>query len=455
MIVAEYTMNRREFVRTAGMFAGVKLTAGNSLMGSQTSSGKKPNIVFILADDLGIDGVSCYGADKLKTPNIDLLARGGTRFTHGYTAPLCGPSRALIMTGRYAFRTGATNQDATGLMEPSVETMMPTVLKPAGYVTAMIGKWGQLPLGPSEFGFDEHMQFKGSGVYWNTGKKGQTYTVNGKVLNLRDKEYMPDVMHGFLVDFMTRHRARPFYAYYSMSHVHGEIVPTPDSAKDSKDLYADNITYMDKLVGKLVAELERLKLRDNTLIIFVGDNGTAGGQAAKCSVGGRRLSGQKGSMLEGGALVPLIANWPGRTPVGKVSEDMIDSTDFMPTLAEVAGAKLPTKKVLDGRSFAPQLHGQKGQPRDWIFIQLARMWYVREAKWKLNQAGELFDMSKAPFEEPVVAADSKNSAAIGARKRLQAALDKLNPAGGILDQGDGSGRHASHNANKEKKKTKK
>ena len=197
------------------------------------AAGKKPNIIFVLADDLGIDGVSCYGADKLKTPNIDRLAAGGIRFTHGYTAPLCGPSRALIMTGRYAFRTGATNQDATGLMEPSVETMMPKVLKPAGYVTGMVGKWGQLPLGPSEFGFDEHLQFKGSGVYWNTGRKGQTYTVNSKVRNLRDKEYMPDVMHDFLIDFITRHRAEPFYAYYSMSHVHGEIVPTPESAKDS------------------------------------------------------------------------------------------------------------------------------------------------------------------------------------------------------------------------------
>ena len=450
-------MNRREFLNTVGGFATGSAMARN-LLSAQSQSGqqlaeKKPNIVFILADDLGIDGVSCYGADNLKTPNIDRLARGGTRFTHGYTAPLCGPSRALIMTGRYAFRTGASNQDSTGLMKPSVETMMPNILKPAGYVTAMIGKWGQLPPGPTEFGFDEHLQFKGSGVYWNTGTKGQTYTVNGKPKELRDKEYMPEVMHDFLVDFITRHRSRPFYAYYSMSHVHGEIVPTRDSAPDSKDLYADNITYMDKLVGKLVAELERLKLRDNTLIIFVGDNGTAGGQAARSSVGGRRLSGQKGSMLEGGALVPLIANWPGTTPADKVSTDMIDSTDFLPTLAELAGAKLPAK-ILDGRSFAPQLRGQKGQPRKWIFIQLGPQWYVRESEWKLNQAGELFDMSKAPFEEPLVARDSGNPSAIAARKRLQAALDLLNPAGGILDDGDGTGRHASRAEKKEKIKKK-
>jgi arylsulfatase A len=429
------------------------------MLGSQARSGavpagKKPNIVFILADDLGTGNVGCYGADIFKTPNLDRLARGGIRYTHGYTAPLCGPSRALIMTGRYAFRTGATNQDATGRMKPSVETFMPKILKPAGYVTASVGKWGQLPFGPAEFGFDEYLKFTGSGVYWNTQDKGKNYTQNGRVLSLRDREYLPDVMHNFLVDFMTRNREKPFYAYYSLSHIHAEILPTPDSAPTSKDLYSDNIGYMDKLVGKLVAELERLKLRENTLIVFVGDNGTGGGYADESTIGGRRLSGEKGSMLEGGALVPLIVNWPGKTPVGKVSTEMIDSSDFLPTLAEVAGAKLPEKTILDGHSFAPQLQGKQGQPRDSIFIQLAGQWYAREAGWKLNQAGELFDMSHAPFEEPKVAADTKAPTAIAARKRLQAALDKLNPAGGILDDGDGTGRHANRETNKKKKKKK-
>ncbi len=450
-------MRRREFIKTAACMAAGSAAVRGLLPGSQTRSGaplagKKPNIVFVLADDLGIGGVSCYGADNFKTPHIDQLARGGVRFTHGYTAPLCGPSRAMIMTGRYAFRTGATNQDSTGRMKPSVETFMPKILKPAGYVTACVGKWGQLPLGPADFGFDEYLKFSGSGVYWNTQDRGKNYTVNGRVLSLRDREYLPDVMHNFLVDFMTRNREKPFYAYYSLSHVHAEILPTPDSAPASKDLYADNISYMDKLVGKLVAELERLRLCDNTMIVFVGDNGTGGAYADESTIGGRRLSGEKGSMLEGGALVPLIVNWPGTTPAGKVSADMIDSSDFLPTLAEVAGAKLPEQIVLDGRSFAPQLQGKKGQPRDSIYIQLARMWYAREAAWKLNQAGELFDMSHAPFEEPKVAADTKAPAAIAARQRLQAALDKLNPAGGILDDGDGTGRHANRETSKRKKR---
>lgn len=410
---------------------------------------RKPNIIFILADDLGIGEVGCYGADNYKTPNIDRLASQGIRFTNAYTAPLSGPSRATILTGRHLFRTGATNQDACGLMDPSVETMMPGYLKKAGYVTASIGKWGQLPLNPSDFGFDDYLKFQGSGVYWNTQARGKTYLMNGNEEELKDKEYMPDLMHKHLVDFMTRHLEDPFYVYYSLSHVHNEILPTPDSKTDSKNIYADNITYMDKLVGQLVSELERLKLSDNTILVFFGDNGTAAGRAGQATIGGRRLIGQKGSMLEGGSLEPLIVYWPGVTPKGKVSRDLISAADFVPTFAEIAGGQLPKNKILDGQSFNAQLHGEKGNPRSSIFVQLASNWYVRNLEYKLNQSGELFDMSKAPFEEIPVPADTKTPQAIAARATLQAELDRLNPSGGIRDTGDGSGRHA---ANREKKK---
>lgn len=440
-------MKRREFLKTAGC-----VTAVSGWAVAQPSE-KKPNIIFVLADDFGIGGLSCYGADSFKTPHIDRLASGGIRYTRAYTAPLCGPSRALIMTGRYGFRTGASNQDATGLMKPTVETMIPKFLKPAGYVSAMVGKWGQLPLGPAEFGFDEHLKFTGSGTYWNTQAKGRTYLVNGQTRNLRDKEYLPDVMHDFVVEFMTRHRGEPFFVYYSLSHVHADILPTPDSAPGSKDLYADNVVYMDKLVGKLVADLDRLKLRESTVLIFVGDNGAGGNYADRSTIGGRRVQGEKGSMLEGGAHVPLIVSWPAKMPKGRVTSDLTDSTDFLPTFAELAGAKLPANTVIDGRSLAPQWSGQKGQPREWIFIQLARQWYVRESDWKLNQAGELFKMTRAPFEEPLVAADSRDPAALAARKRLQAVLDNLNPAGGIPDTGPPSGRHANREAREKKQQS--
>ncbi len=412
----------------------------------------KPNIIFILADDYGIGEVGCYGADNYKTPNIDALARSGTRYTHGYTISLCGPSRAMILTGRYGFRTGGSNQDAVGQISPNKEKLIPSVLKPAGYVTTMIGKWSQFSQQPSDFGFDDYLRYAGSGAYWNTQEKVKTYVVNGETRPLRDKEYMPDLMHRHLIDFITKHRDRPFYAHYSLSHTHGEILPTPDSAPDSKDHYADNVVYMDKLVGKLMAELYRLKLRDKTLVIFFGDNGTANPRADRATIGGRPLAGAKGSMLDGGGRAPLIVSWPGVTPAGKVSADLVDSSDFLPTFAALAGAKLPANTVIDGRSFAAQVRGEKGEPRPWIFNQLARSWYVREADWKLNQAGELFDMSDAPFAEKLVAADTKNAAAVAARQRLQTALDQLNPAGGIPDTGDESGRHASNVGKKEKKK---
>ena len=449
-------MDRRKFLKAAGLTAGL-FAAGNKGFGKTIlekiqSQGKKPNIIFILADDLGIGDVGCYGADNYKTPNIDNLAKQGVRFTHAYTAPLCGPSRALILTGRYAFRTGAVNQDMTGQMKPSVEIMMPEILKTAGYKTAMIGKWGQLPLTPSDFGFEEYLTFSGSGVYWNTQEKAKKYTVNGTKVELKDNEYMPDLMHNHVVDFITKNRNTPFYLYYSLSHVHAEILRTPDSKPDSKDLYADNISYMDKLIGKLIDELERHKLRDNTLLIFFGDNGTGGKYADKATIGGRRLSGQKGSMLEGGALVPLIIHWPGKTPAGKVTPQLIDSTDFIPTLAEIAGAKLPSKNILDGKSFVSQLKGGNGTERDWVFIELGNQWYVRDQKWKLYGSGKLYDMSGSPFEEKLISEDTKDNEAIEARKRLQAVLDKLNPGGGILDDGDGTGRHADKAKVKGKKK---
>jgi arylsulfatase A len=408
----------------------------------ETKAADKPNVIFILADDLGIGNVGCYGADNYKTPVIDKLAEEGTRFTHCFTAALCGPSRAMIMTGRYAFRNGSSNQDACMVM-PNKELQLGRVFQSAGYKTTSIGKWGQLPGDPDESGFDDYLRFNGSGVYRNKKEgKAEEYLVNGKELKLADNEYMPDLMHEHMMNFIKKHKDQPFFVYYPMSSVHGDLLPTPDGAPNSQDLMADNIAYMDKLVGKLVAELEALKLRENTLIIFMGDNGTGKGQAERATISGKVLSGMKGTMLECGGLVPMIANWPAKMPKGKVSADLIDSTDLLPTFAELAGGTLPKETVFDGKSIAPQLRGEAGAPREWVFNQLAAMWYVRDANWKLNEKGELFDMSDAPFTEKLVTGDHP------ARNKLAAVLAQLNPAGGIPDSGDGTGRHA----NKEKKK---
>lgn len=415
------------------------------------TSTSKPNIIYILADDLGIGDVSCYGSDNNKTPIIDKLAQGGIRFTHGYTAPLCGPSRAMILTGRYPFRTGAVNQDMVEQIKPENEVLIPSVLKTAGYTSAMVGKWSQFGLTPKDFGFDDYITFQGSGDYWATEKKkSENYIENGVNKKLDTLTYMPDLMHQHVVDFITINKDKPFFLYYSMVHVHALIQRTPDS-KPGSDLYADNTAYMDKLVGKLLSTLDDLKLRENTLIVFMGDNGTASQYAERGSIGGKALSGKKGSMLECGSLVPTIANWPGVIEAGKVDDLLIDSSDILPTFADLAGAKLPTNKVIDGRSFLPQLMGKKGNPREWIFIELGNKWYVRNAKWKLNREGELFDMSNAPFQEKLVSNHAENKETSAAYSLLQTALKSLSPEKGILDNADGSGRHAS-NVKKKKEK---
>ncbi len=446
----------------------------------------KPNIVFILSDDVGLGDISCYGGDKFKTPRIDAMAKGGTRFTYNYAAPLCGPSRCELLTGRYAFRTGMTGNDSGKLIKPENETMLPRILKPAGYVSAQAGKWGQLPLQPGDFGFDEYLRFQGSGVYWKGDHAGQNkdiptpttiYTVNGKQKALKAKEYMPDVVEAFALDFIRRHKDQPFFLYYPISEMHTPIRRTPDGATDSKDLYADNITYMDKLVGNLLDELDKLKLREKTVVFFVGDNGTAKGDADRSTLNGKHIFGHKGELLEGGSRVPLIVNWPGTTPAGVVNNDLTDFSDFVPTIAELAGVKLsstltmrgqsgfpapptltfkvttlPSGAILDGDSFAAQIRGEKGKPREWVFVQLGNKWYVRDARYKLTSGGEFFDLKDAPYAEKAVSAADEDSKA--ARQKLNGILDHLNPQGGKQDTGDGSGRH-QRKAKKQAKKAQK
>ena len=460
--------------------AAVLFAVFSACLSSLFGASAKPNIVYILADDLGFAELGCNGSDRYKTPNIDALANSGVRFTRFYTVPLCGPSRAMILTGRYGFRSGAVTQDACKTIirtGEKAEVMIPTVLKKAGYASALIGKWGQLtPSGdPSDWGFDHELYYKGSGMYWNSkvakpmSEGGEvrgdpdTYVLDGKTVSVKDDEYIPDLLHKDATAWMEAQKGRPFFLYYSLSQVHGEILPTPDSAPAPKGesnnqraqrLLADNIGYMDKLVGKLVAELERLKLRENTLIVFMGDNGSTKSAAVDATIGGRRIEGEKGSMKEGGGLVPFFATWPGVMASGKVNANVADASDLLPTFAEIAGAPLPTGRVIDGRSLVSQFKGDTKSPRTWAFCQLSNNFYVREAGWKLDQSGTLYDMKDAPFKEVAVAVDTKDEAAVAARARLSAALTGLNPAAGYKDEvGDGSGR--SGNKEEKKKKTKK
>ncbi len=394
----------------------------------------KPNIIFILADDLGIDGVSCYGADKHKTPNIDKLAASGTRFETCYAAPLCGPSRCLLMTGRYAFRTGGITNgswrgDGPGAKSKD-EWSIAKVLKQSGYVTGESGKWRQVGETPRDWGFDEYCTDPtAGGWFWK-----DSYEKNGEQVSAPGS-YNPDIIQAFSLDFIRRHQSQPFFLYYPMHLVHGPILRTPDT-KEGSDLYKDNIAYMDKQVGAIVAEVEKLGLREKTLIIFSGDNGTALNNPS--TIGGRMINGKKASMLEGGSRVPYIASWPGTTPAGKVSKDLVSFADQLPTFAALGGAKLPDGVKIDGVSLAPQLRGEKGTPREWAYVQLGAKWFVREQGWKMNESSELFDMSDAPFVEKPVAPAADTDFSKAARARLTAVLAELNPAGGKTDGAGGA-----------------
>jgi len=431
------SISRREFLR-ASLAAGAASFGGPighaATGGSQDQPAGRPNIVFILADDYGLDGVGCYGSDRFKgrTPSLDALAAGGIRFERCYSTPLCGPTRCEIMTGRYPFRTGGLTNPTAGRPVPQDEYPLARILKEGGYDTCHVGKWRQMGLTPADWGFDEYITDPtAGGWYWQ-----KSYIKNGQTIETNKEIYYPDVTHEYAVDFLRRHAAsgsatgKPFFLYYASHLVHAPILRTPDSKpgeQDPQTLYNDNVAYLDKQVGALAAEIDRLGLREDTLMLFSGDNGTA---RQSGTLNGRQINGQKGTMLEGGARVPLIANWKGVVPAGRVRNDLVDFSDVLPTFAEVAGAKLPQGRTYDGHSFAPQLHGDKGDPRQWIFVQLGARWYVRDDGWKLNRAGNLFDMKDSPFVERLVPADSPDATAVAARKRLGAVLDALDPATG-------------------------
>ncbi len=424
----------RRCLRTILAAAAILVASPAPLLAAQKNAAvDKPNIIFILADDLGLDGVGCYGSDtyKSQTPHIDALAKSGVRFENCYAAPLCGPSRCLFLTGRYAFRTGGLTNQSWQQGGPGAkakdEYPIARLLKENGYATCQTGKWRQVGQTPKAWGFDEYCTDNtAGGWYWQ-----KRYIKNGETINTEKEVYCPDIVHDFAIDFINRNKDKPFFLYYAQHLVHLPMERTPDSKPDTMDvkaLYADNLAYMDKQVGLVVKELDRLGLREKTLIVFSGDNGTAA--RFPTTVGGRPISGHKGQMLEGGSRVPLIANWKGVTPEGKILKDLTDFSDFYATFAEVAGAKLPTNIPLDGQSFARQLRGEPGKPREWVFVQLGKSWYVRSQDWKLTQSGELYDMKDAPFVEKPVAADSSDEAARVGREKLQKVLDTLNPAAG-------------------------
>jgi arylsulfatase A len=399
---------------------------------------ESPNIVLIMADDVGCEILGCYGGTSYKTPNIDNLAETGIRFTHCYSTPLCSPSRVTIMTGRYTFRT----TEKWGFIPPS-ENTFGHILKSAGYATALAGKWQMCllntdPMHVMKMGFDENCCFG-----WHEGSRYYQPHIwqNGKILNDVADRFGPDVYCEFLIDFITKNKDRPFLAYYPMAVAHeitNDLETPPPTGPDGRyQSYQELIEYMDILVGRIIKALERLELRDNTLILFTTDNGTPrefitrfeNGNYIKEPIiskkGDESVRGGKGRLTDAGTHVPLIANWSGVSPAGKVCDDLIDFSDFMPTLAELARAQIPQNITIDGTSFAAQLQGKTARPREWIYTQWEGKSWIRTKRWKLYSSGLLYDMTNDPSESFAIkpSDDTEESAQI--REKLQTVLTNL------------------------------
>jgi arylsulfatase A len=433
-------MNR--FFASAALLKSVLLLCASAVASAVSAAERKPNVVLIMADDFGYEAVGANGGESYRTPSLDNLASGGMRFEHCHVQPLCTPTRVQLMTGIYNVRNYVDFQ----LMDPKVTTFG-HLMKKAGYVTAIAGKWqlGTDPNGPKDLGFDES-------VLWQLTRRPPRYAnpgleINGKEKDYDNGEYGPKLINDFALDFVTRHKDRPFFLYYPMILTHDPFQPTPDSkdwdpkakgetqsfSKEKVNLnikyFADMTAYMDKMVGRLVSKLDELGLRENTLVIFLGDNGTDVDVVSRFK--GTSYRGGKGTRTARGTHVPLIANWRGKIRAGQVNTDLVGSVDFLPTICEAAGVTVPPELKIDGRSFLPQLLGKPGNPREWLYVWYARYGgpkamfeFAMSKQHKLYRDGTFFDLMADPFEEkPPLHVANLTGQKAEAAKALQAALD--------------------------------
>jgi arylsulfatase A len=404
------------------------------------SKAPRPNILLIMADDMGVECLRSYGGTSYRTPVLTALAKQGTQWENCFSTPLCTPSRVQILTGRYPFRT-SWNQlidnraRAKQFFNPRSEVTFGNLLRDAGYRTAVAGKWQlchfeDYPRHAKVCGFDEHLLWiwKDGGQrmprYWNP-----VMWRNGKRFVPPDGQYGPDLCVDFLTSFIERNQDSPFLAYFPMILPHGPHLPTPfDDPKvprlqKDKAHFASMVRYMDNLVGRLLNTLQRLGLRENTMVIFTSDNGTK--KTITSRQNGVWVKGGKSQLTDNGCHVPLIAHQPGVVPAGRSVGDLVDLSDFLPTLADLAGAKLPDGVTVDGRSFAPRMLGKTQRERAWVYLELGRKRAIRDKRYKLYGDGRFYDLKKDPYEQRSLSGDDLETTALVNRARLKWSLGQL------------------------------
>ena len=410
----------------------------------------QPNIILIMADDMGYEALSSNGSESCKSPNLDKLAAKGVRFTNGFSNPICTPSRVKLMTGQYNVR----NYVKFGWLDRE-QTTFAHQLKAAGYATAIAGKWqlGKDKDSPQHFGFEQSClwQHTRSGRSKEKGKTIDRRFVNpqlefnGVEKDFTSGEYGPQVCTDFICDFIDQNKKKPFLVYYPMILTHCPFDPTPDSTdwdpkrlgsttykgdrNDPQRHFRDMVAYADKAVGQIVAQLEKSGVRDNTLIIFTGDNGTDTPIVTPWN--GTKVVGGKGTMSDTGTRVPLIVNWPaGIQKPGRVVDDLVEFTDMFPTICEVTGAKLPKNHPADGASVVPVLRNQAdARKKDWIYIWYRKQVMVRNKQYSFlaNQDGSKAALTR--YDSPFNGRKLKDSALTNTerilKKQFEATIARL------------------------------
>ena len=375
----------------------------------------RPNIVLILADDLGYGSLGCYGNAEIKTPNIDRLASSGVRLTDFHSnGSVCSPTRATLLTGRYpqrcawvadeelspAFRAQRTANPpqrwAWGIA--TNEFTMGRSLQQAGYHTGLIGKWHlgyDVKFHPMNYGFDEFRGFMGGNVDYHThvagyGLKQLDWWSNREIKN--EAGYTTDLLTSYATNFITQNQAKPFFLYLAHGAPHDPWQGRhPAGAHSPAQTYREMIEILDESVGKIVEALRKNHLETNTLLIFCSDNGAAPPRGVPANGCLRGFKGNKndGGMSEGGHRVPFIAVWPGVIPAGKTSSETAMTMDLLPTFAKLAGVSPPTGCPLDGVDLLPVLKGGGGDSGRVLHWRFGDHWAVRKGAWKLIGKGNL------------------------------------------------------------------
>lgn len=372
------------------------------------------NIILIMADDFGYECLGINGSEY-HTPHIDRLAEQGIRFTNCFSNPLSTPSRVQLMTGKYNVK----NYIAFGKLDRK-EVTLGNVFSNAGYATCIAGKWqlGKEKDSPAHFGFQQSCLWQHTAGAVDSKGADTRYAspivdVNGELKEYPIDTFGPDVYSDFIIDFIRAHRSQPFFVYYPMCLTHCPFVSTPDSEnweasrsstyKGDTIYYSDMVAYTDKMVGKIIDELQEQGLMDNTLIIFTGDNGTD--TSIMTMLNGEPYRGGKGKTIDSGVHVPLVVYHP-KGIKGVDNQQLIDFTDFLPTVCEAADIPINQLNDLDGISFYSSVIGKNAKERDWIYCwyaprkvydEVAQV-FVRDETYKLYRDGRFYNVKQDFYE---------------------------------------------------------